>query len=191
MPKLYLASQSPRRHELLCQIDLAHERLAVDVDESRRADEAPEDYVIRLARAKAEAGAIAVNRADTVVLGADTTVVVDGDILGKPVNRAAARNMLTRLAGRAHDVLTAVAVTDGARTQSALSRSRVVFRDIGADEIDAYLRAGEGDDKAGAYAIQGRAAIFVAQLDGSYSGVVGLPLCETAELLANYGLRAF
>lgn len=126
-----------------------------------------------------------------MVLSADTAVVVDGDVLGKPADRNDARDMLARLAGRSHEVLTGVAVSDGKQTRTALSRSQVAFRAIKADEMAAYVATGEGDDKAGGYAIQGQGAVFVARIEGSYSGVVGLPLCEAAALLASFGIRAF
>jgi septum formation protein len=168
---------------------VAHERVAAPVDETRFPAEAPADYVLRLAQAKAAAGRAALRATDAIVLGADTAVVVDGDVLGKPRDRTDARAMLARLAGRAHEVLSAVAVTDGSTTRTALSRSTVVFRDMSEAEIEAYVATGEGDNKAGAYAIQGRGAIFVARLEGSYSGVVGLPLSETASLLLQFGAR--
>ncbi|HET7370660.1 MAG TPA: Maf family protein [Gammaproteobacteria bacterium] len=183
-PELYLASTSPRRHDLLRQIGVAHKTLSVSVDETPRPAEAPADYVMRLAQAKAAAGVAAA--AGGVVLAADTTIAVDGAVLGKPDDRAEARAMLARLAGRGHDVFTSVALTDGGCTHTAISHSRVFFRSADAAEIDAYVATGEGDDKAGAYAIQGRGAVFVERLEGSYSGVVGLPLCETAMLLRKF-----
>lgn len=188
MPRLYLASRSPRRRALLEQIGVIYNIVAIDVDESRLVAEAPADYVLRLAQAKAAAGLAAVD-AGAVVLGADTAVVVDGDVLGKPAGSAHARAMLARLSGRSHEVFSGVAVTDGERIRTALSRSRVIFRDIGTDEIERYVESGEGVDKAGGYAIQGRGALFVARLEGSYSGVMGLPLCETAVLLDDLGVE--
>lgn len=186
---MYLASASPRRHELLRQIGVAHELVLASVDETRFPAEAPGDYVLRLAQAKAAAGLAALNRTSVVVVGADTAVVVDDDVLGKPADRGEARAMLARLAGCAHEVMTAVAVTNGGRTRTALSRSRVLFCGMSDAEIDRYVATGEGDDKAGAYAIQGRGAVFVARLEGSYSGVVGLPLSETASLLLEFGVK--
>lgn len=165
-----------------------HELVAAPVDETRFPTEAPAEYVLRLAQAKVAAGLAALHAAGAIVLGADTAVVVDGDVLGKPADRQEARAILTRLAGRAHEVLTAVAVTDGSETRTALSRSTVVFRETSEAEIEAYVTSGEGDDKAGAYAIQGRGAVFVVRLEGSYSGVVGLPLCEAASLLLEFGV---
>jgi septum formation protein len=174
---------------LLRQIGVAHDQIFISVDESRRPAEMPADYVMRLAKTKAAAGLGAVP--DGVVVAADTAIAIDGAVLGKPADRAEARALLARLSGREHEVFTAVAVGGGDNIRTALSRSRVVFRDIHEDEIDAYAATGEGDDKAGAYAIQGRGAVFVARVEGSYSGVVGLPLCETAELLASFGVRPF
>ncbi|MDB6062560.1 MAG: septum formation inhibitor Maf [Verrucomicrobiaceae bacterium] len=188
---LYLASQSPRRRELLTQIDVAHRALKIDIDESRRVDESAEQYVQRLAREKAAAGWQHLHDAalpPLPVLGADTAVVLDDIILGKPTDADDARAILQRLAGRAHEVLTGVAVcgTDG--VQVTMSRTRVWFRPLSAAEIDAYWLTGEPRDKAGAYGIQGRAAVFVERIEGSYSGVVGLPLFETAEQLRRYGI---
>lgn len=190
-PILYLASQSPRRRELLTQIGIAHRVIAVDVDETRYADEPALAYVERLARAKAAAGwaACEANALPPLpVLGADTVVVLAGDILGKPCDGAAARAMLQRLSGQVHEVLTGISLC-GARGQSAcVSTTRVWFRVLSAAEIEAYWASGEPRDKAGAYGIQGLAARFVARIEGSYSGVVGLPLFETDALLRQYGL---
>ena len=183
---IYLASRSPRRRELLAQIGLAHDVLEADVDETPRAGEAPRDYVARLAREKADAGwraLCAAGLAPAPVLAADTTVALDRDILGKPAGRADAEAMLARLAGRRHTVLTGVAVRLGTRAGAALSASEVTFGPLTAEQIRAYVATGEADDKAGAYGIQGRAGAFVAELRGSYSGVMGLPLYEAARLL--------
>lgn len=191
-PVVYLASQSPRRRELLDQIGVAHRVLAVDIDETRRAGETAADYVQRLAREKAAAGRAAAQAqglAPLPVLGADTAVVLDGHILGKPADAAAARATLQCLAGRAHDVLTGVALQTAAGVEVALSRTTVWFRALDAAEIDAYWASGEPRDKAGAYGIQGRAAVFVERIEGSYSGVVGLPLFETAALLRRAGIQ--
>ncbi|HET7675271.1 MAG TPA: nucleoside triphosphate pyrophosphatase [Gammaproteobacteria bacterium] len=187
MPTLYLASRSPRRRELLAQIGVTHRTIPVDLDETRLTGETPVDYVLRLARAKAAAGFAAAADNNALILGADTTVAIDGDVLGKPETKTAARTMLVRLSGGMHEVLSAVALTDGTRTETALSVSRVIFRDLTQAEIDAYVAVGEGCDKAGGYAIQGRGALFVARLEGSYSGVMGLPLCEVGELLGRFG----
>jgi septum formation protein len=190
---LYLASGSPRRRELLQQIGVSFRVLGTGVDETTLPDEAPAAYVARLAAAKAEAGwravaGAAVLAADTAVLAADTAVVIDGGILGKPADRADGQRMLLRLSGRTHEVLTAVALRSAHGLNSRLSRSEVTFRRIGEREARAYWETGEPADKAGGYAIQGRAAVFVAHLRGSYSGVMGLPLFETAELLEQAGV---
>ena len=190
VPLLVLASAAPRRRELLIQIGVRHRVLAVDLDESRRPGETVEDFVQRLALAldKALAGWQALPAvARGPVLGADTLVVLDGEPLGKPVDREEALTMLARLSGRTHEVLTAVALVTP-EPEVRLSRSQVTFRPIAADERLAYWESGEPVDKAGAYGIQGLGAIFVARLEGSYSGVMGLPLFETAALLAEAGI---
>ena len=185
---LYLASQSPRRAELLQQIGVAHQPLTVDVDESAGPSEQPSPYVERLARDKAEAGAAALT-APGVVLGADTAIELDGRILGKPADAAEARRWLEALSGRDHHVLSAVALADGRATACRVNRTRVVLRPIEPDELTAYLATGEPADKAGGYAIQGRGALFVECIEGSYSAVMGLPLCETGQLLSEFGVR--
>lgn len=188
-PQIYLASASPRRRELLAQLGIGHELLAVGVDETPRPAEAAADYVVRLALAKAHAGWQALqDRPARPVLGADTAVIVDGAILGKPRDRADALQMLTRLSGREHQVLSAVALVAAGREAVRLQASRVTFRPLADWEREAYWATGEPADKAGAYAIQGRAAVFVQALTGSYSGVMGLPLFETAGLLQDFGI---
>jgi septum formation protein len=186
---IYLASGSPRRRDLLQQIGVPFRVVGTAVDETvREAEEAPA-YVLRLAAAKADAGwKSSRDAADAPVLAADTAVVLDGKILGKPVDRQDAVGMLRRLSGRTHEVLTAVAMRTAAGLASRISRSEVTFRPLLAAEAEAYWETGEPRDKAGAYAIQGLAAIFIADLRGSYSGVMGLPLLETAELLSKAGL---
>jgi septum formation protein len=184
---IHLASQSPRRRELLTQIGIAHDVLAVTVDESPRPGEAPAEYVLRLALAKARAGRAL--RPDRPVLGADTAVVVDDRILGKPRDRNDALAMLGSLAGRGHRVLTAVALI-GDREETRLSVSHVRFRPIDESEAAAYWATGEPADKAGGYAVQGLGAVFVESIAGSYSGVMGLPLFETGELLRRAGIPA-
>ncbi len=186
-PDIYLASASPRRRELLAQLGVRYALVAAGVDESRREGESPEMYVLRLAREKAQAGFLALgDRPPRPVLGADT-VVVDGDaVLGKPRDPEHAVAMLTRLGGRTHNVLTAVALVDGEREASRLSVSHVTFRPIDEAEARRYWATGEPADKAGGYAIQGRAAAFIERLEGSYSGVMGLPLFETAQLLDEF-----
>ncbi len=184
-PQIALASRSPRRRELLAQIGVRHRVVDVDVDESPRPAEVAAEYVLRLALAKARAGTGRV--AGLPVLGADTAVVVDDAILGKPADREDAMAMLRRLSAREHRVLTAVALV-GDREATRLSVSHVRFRAIAAGEAAAYWATGEPADKAGAYAIQGLGALFVESLSGSYSGVMGLPLYETAELLRHAGI---
>lgn len=192
MPSLYLASGSPRRRELLTQIGVSFTALSVDIDETPLPDESAVAYVERLARGKAEAGMMTLvargNALNACVLGADTAVVLDGHILGKPLDQAHAQAMLSALSGREHEVLTAVAILDHERCEACVVRSVVRLRPIQAGEAQAYWSSGEPQDKAGGYAIQGLAAIFVDGLQGSYSAVVGLPLCETAELLSRFGI---
>lgn len=191
-PRLYLASTSPRRGELLDQIGVAYVRLRVSVDERIQAGESAPAFVVRLALDKARAGwqSLPVTGGSTAlqVLGADTVVVVDGTILGKPRDRDEALSMLRRLAGRRHRVLSAVALVGEGQEATRLSESTVSFRDIDEAEARAYWASGEPADKAGGYAIQGRGAVFVSHLAGSYSGVMGLPLYETAALLREAGL---
>lgn len=186
---LYLASASPRRRELLRQIGVAYRRLLVEVDETPLSGESPEDYVVRLALAKARTGWRNLGRrTPRPVLGADTVVVVDAVILGKPRDRDEGLTILARLSGREHQVLSAVALADATRDAVRVQESRVRFRELTAAERAAYWSSGEPLDKAGGYAIQGRAAVFVTELRGSYSGVMGLPLFETAELLREFGI---
>ncbi|MNC42307.1 Maf-like protein YhdE [compost metagenome] len=191
MSQLYLASASPRRRELLLQIGVPHRRVDAPIDESVLPGETPAAYVERLARAKAAAGLAALGLEDACVLGADTAVVLEGRILGKPLDRADGLAMLAALSGRTHEVLTAVAVADGDRCRAQVVSSRVHFRPIAAVEQQAYWNTGEPLDKAGGYAIQGLAAIFVDRLEGSYSAVVGLPLAETAALLGEFGIACW
>jgi septum formation protein len=188
---VYLASGSPRRRELLHQIGVPFRVVGTTVDEAVRPAETAPTYVLRLAAAKAEAGWERSRDITQVpVLAADTAVVLDGKILGKPADRQDAENMLRQLSGRTHEVLTAVALRTANGLQSRISRSEVTFRSIAAAEARDYWETGEPSDKAGAYAIQGRGAVFIADLRGSYSGVVGLPLFETAELLRDAGLAS-
>lgn len=187
-PVLVLASRSPRRRQLLDQIGLGYSVQAVDVAEVPEPGERPLAYVTRVARAKAEAGLQAAGRAGLPVLAADTAVVVDGCILGKPAGRAQAMAMLGRLSGRSHRVYTAVALLHG-EIETAVSVSKVTLRRIDAGERAAYWATGEPADKAGGYAIQGRGAVFVERVVGSYSGVMGLPLFETGAMLAAIGVQ--
>lgn len=196
--RIYLASQSPRRRELLKQIGVAFDVLALravagrmDVVEAPRAGEAAPDFAQRMATEKAACGWRAVDARHLLrfpVLGADTVVELDGAILGKPAVRSEAEAMLTRLSGREHQVHTAVAVQHGGRLELRLASSRVRFAVLDAATIARYLETGEYLGKAGAYAIQGRAGAFVEHVDGSYSGIMGLPLYDTAVLLRAFGL---
>ena len=186
---IYLASGSPRRRELLQQIGVPFRVVGTAVDETVRVGEAPAAYVERLAAAKAHAGwARSREEADAPVLAADTAVVLGGKILGKPADRQDAEGMLRQLSGRTHEVLTAIALLTANGLESRISRSEVTFRSLATEEVRDYWETGEPADKAGAYAIQGRAAVFIADLRGSYSGVMGLPLFETAELLSKAGV---
>jgi len=184
--ELVLASASPRRRELLAVLGVKFRVVPADIDERVWPEEGPEDYVCRMALSKARAG---YDRAGghAAVLGSDTTVVIDDRILGKPAGREEALAMLAALSGRVHRVLSAVALIDAAGSAARLSSTEVTFRSISEAEADAYWQTGEPADKAGGYAIQGLAACFVSEIRGSYSGVVGLPLYETAELLNQKG----
>lgn len=196
---VYLASRSPRRRELLRQIGVSFELIPLregagrgaDVDETPRDGEVADDYVLRVACDKAGAASAIVAARRIVarpVLAADTTVVCDNEILGKPADAADAGRMLALLSGRSHRVLTAVAVAAEGRLETRVSESHVRFRVLDAAEIRRYVATGESGDKAGAYAVQGLAAAFITRIDGSYSGIMGLPLAETAELLRSYGI---
>ena len=186
-PVLCLASVSPRRRELLSQIGVPHILAGAEIDEAVRPDETPREYVTRLAREKA----LAIRRAgqQLPVLAADTTVVVDGKVFGKPRDQAQAIYMLSELSGRSHEVLTAIALADSRGVAERLSASTVLFRKISPEECVAYWETGEPRDKAGGYAIQGLGAVFVQSLSGSYSAVMGLPLFETGELLRAAGIE--
>ncbi len=188
---IYLASASPRRSQLLEQIGVVHAVRPATLDESRLAGEPPADYVSRLARAKAEALWEALLPTERKpVLGADTTVAIDGDVLGKPLDKADAVRMLERLSGRTHQVYTAVALRHAGGCDARLSVSDVTFRPLTLEECRSYWETGEPADKAGGYAVQGRAAAFITRIAGSYSGIMGLPLAETAELLGKIGEAA-
>ncbi|HKB61146.1 MAG TPA: Maf family protein [Gallionellaceae bacterium] len=193
-PRIYLASLSPRRRDLLTQIGVKFEVLLLradarrnaDVDETPQEREAPGDYVLRIAQAKANAGLAALRYRRLPVfpvLAADTTVTLDGRILGKPADRDEATHMLRQLSGRQHRVLTAVAIAFDDRVEVRLSETAVTFVPLSEERIRRYVFTSEPHDKAGAYGIQGHAGAFVQRIEGSYSGVVGLPLAETAELL--------
>ncbi len=186
-PPIVLASASPRRLELLLQIGLSPRVWVSQVPESRLSGESPRAYTERVARAKALAATE--HFADAVVIGADTVVALDAEILGKPRDRSDAARMLRALSGREHEVFSAVAVWRAGRMLSSVSRSQVHFGALSEAGIAAYCDTGEPDDKAGGYGIQGRAAVFITELRGSYSGVVGLPLFETAELLRQHRIE--
>lgn len=191
---LILASASPRRAELLAQIGVPARTLPVDIDESPLAAERPADYVARLAREKARQGYKAAQQTlqaegqPLLVIGSDTTVVLDGAILGKPSDRPQAIATLQRLSGQTHEVMTAVALAGPDGIREGLSITRVTFRPLSEKEIEAYCDTGEPMDKAGSYGIQGLGGVFVSRLEGSYSAVVGLPLELTAGLLAEAGI---
>jgi len=189
-PQLYLASRSPRRQELLRQLGLRIELVPGDVPEAPQPGRSVAEHAVALALAKAKAGA-AKAPGQAPVLGADTDVAIDGAILGKPAGRADALRMLARLANRTHEVCSGVAIVQGARAETALSVSRVTFGEITPADAAAYWESGEPADKAGAYAIQGLGARFVKNLEGSYSGVMGLPLYETCDLLRRFGIEVF
>jgi septum formation protein len=191
---IYLASASPRRQELLRQIGIRFEVLVPGLVEAPDAVEPPLDYVTRVARAKARRG-VALMRERNLpirpVLGADTEVVLDDEILGKPVDRGHGLAMLRRLSGRTHRVLTAISLVQQDEMYEAVSESRVTFAPLAEIEVERYWDTGEPADKAGGYGIQGAAAVFIQRLDGSYSGVVGLPLFELAQLLKHAGVATF
>ena len=187
---IYLASRSPRRCQSLEQIGVAYEVIDVEVDESWDGREPPHEHATRLAIAKAMAGINKRRDAQIPVLAADTVVTLDDEILGQPQNREEGLAMLAKLSGRCHTVITAVALADTAETKpkTAINTSRVHFRPLSTVECEAYWDSGEPLGKAGGYAIQGLAAMFIERIEGSYSGVMGLPLFETTNLLQDYGL---
>lgn len=184
MTDIILASASPRRAELLSQIGISYQIQAVDIDESSLPNETPEALVQRLAREKS----CAVKNAQIPVLGSDTLGVLDGELLVKPLDYEHAYSMLSKMSGRWHEILTAVAITHSGETKLKLNYSRVLFRQISNEEIFAYWKSGEPQDKAGAYAIQGLGACFIERIEGSYSGIMGLPLFETSQLLEQFGI---
>ena len=183
---IYLASKSPRRQELLQQIGIDFELVAVEIDESPLPGESAESYVKRMAIEKSSHAWQ--DHMTKPLLSADTTVVVEGNILGKPTDEADFKNMMKQLSGQTHKVMTAIAVTLDGKTDSKTSISEVSFRHLTEMEIHRYWQSGEPHDKAGGYAVQGLGAIFIEQISGSYSGIMGLPLFETAELLQAFGV---
>jgi septum formation protein len=187
-PLIYLASASPRRSALLAQIGVSHQVRPVEIDESRRPEEHPKNYVQRLAREKASALWTSLAHAErTPVLAADTTVAVGDEILGKPCDEGDALRMLSLLSGRTHHVYTGIALLSGQGVRDFVNVSLVQFRALSEEEARAYWRTGEPADKAGGYAVQGLAAAFIQRIEGSYSGIMGLPLFETAQLLSQIG----
>lgn len=186
---IYLASRSPRRVELLKQIGIECETLPADIDEAQHIDENPVAYVTRLAREKAEACLIRLTAEQALrpIIAADTTVVLDGNILGKPDNDEYAKEMLTALSGSSHQVHTAVALAFNNEIEVVLSTTNVEMMPLSAAQIDAYIATGEHRDKAGSYGIQGAAGAWIKRIEGSYTGVMGLPIYETAELLRKHG----
>jgi septum formation protein len=186
-PKLILASASPRRRQLLSQLGYEFDVMQVDIVEQPLANEAADAYGRRITLAKVEAAYSQTERAQgDVILSADTEVILEGDIFGKPANASDAAAMLRRLSGRTHEVLSVVVAKSDQFSHCVLQTSKVRMRKISDDEIHVYLQCGEAIGKAGAYAIQGRAAAFIEHLEGSYTGVMGLPLFETAQLLAQF-----
>lgn len=189
---LYLASKSPRRRELLARLGLPFSILDLDIPEQRDPAESPHDYVQRVALDKARAGLRQVAQEDdAIVLGSDTEVVLGDEVFGKPVDAADAAAMLRRLSGRTHQTVSVVSLVSSAREVQAVSVTEVTFADLDDTLIERYLATGEWDGKAGAYAIQGMAEAFVTRLSGSYSGVMGLPVHETAQLLRGFDLGPF
>lgn len=185
MSAIYLASGSPRRQELLTQLGVEFERIVTNVEERRQPQESAQQYVVRLARDKAQAGVAQAPR-DLPVLGADTIVILNGEVLEKPQSPDDACAMLHRLSGHTHQVMTAVAIADRQHIMDCLVMTEVTFRVLSQQDIAGYVASGEPMDKAGAYGIQGLGGCFVRKINGSYHAVVGLPLVETYELLSNF-----
>ena len=190
--QFYLASSSPRRQELLSSVGLSFETVTVDVDEQHHEDESAAVFVTRLALAKVERAAELIaqnNYNDLPILAADTCVTIDSQVLGKPNDVEHAKTMLSLLSGRTHDVLTAIALKTANAVWQDLSQTQVTFTSLSQQEISAYCASGEPFDKAGAYAIQGLGSAFVKHIEGSYTGVVGLPMYETHRLLVKSGIN--
>ena len=190
--QIYLASRSPRRRQLLKQVGISFEMRPVNIDEMMEKGETPADYVCRMARAKAEQGWLSLMQRKLPLrplLAADTVVVLRGKIIGKPDSLAHGRKMLSSLSGQTHKVLTAVAVISKDKIQESLSTTTIRFRDISQSEITNYLNGTEAHDRAGSYAMQGRAAVFIIKISGSHSGALGLPIFETAQLLEKFNIE--
>lgn len=183
---LYLASASPRRAELLTQIGIRFQRVVADVDEQQQPGESPADYVQRLALQKAQAAANKIKDKQALVLGADTIVLCDGQVMEKPLHQAHAKQMMLQLSDNTHQVLTAISLVKGEQSRVQLVCTDVTFKALTEQEISAYWQSGEPKDKAGGYGIQGIAGQFVTHISGSYSAVVGLPLYQTAELIKSF-----
>lgn len=186
VPRVVLASASPRRRDLLRLIGIPHEIRPADIDETYISGEQPRQHAERLARAKADK--VAATESDALVIGADTIVVVDGNVLGKPVNEADAMRMLSMLSGRSHVVITAVATAYNGRVESGVEEVVVAFRDLSREEIESYIATGEPMDKAGAYGIQGFGATIVRRVEGDYFAVMGLPLVRLTALMSDVGI---
>lgn len=187
LPKLILASGSPRRSEILQSVGWEFTKAVADIDESEMEGETPEEYVVRLAKGKAEK--VAADHPDDIVLGADTTVVLDGQIIGKPVDLADARRMIGLLSGRWHEVLTGVAVVEDGETRAGIQSTKVKFAEMSAAEVDFLAEEGEPMDKAGAYAVQAQAALFIEGIEGDYWNVVGLPVSLVYRLINGNGIK--
>jgi len=189
-PQLYLASNSPRRRELLNQLDITFEVIPVSIDETTHANEQPQDYVCRMALEKARVGSDLIQLShDIPIIGSDTSVVLEGAVYGKPRDKQHAFEMLRSLSGQTHEVMSAVALVCRDQERVALNTSLVTLKDLTDEEIESYWKTGEPADKAGGYGIQGKAARFISHLSGSFSAVMGLPLYETAELLEEFSVR--
>lgn len=184
MADIILASKSPRRAELLDQININYQVEAVDINESPLLNESPEKLVVRLAKEKSQA----IKNSKIPVLGSDTLGVIGDELLIKPINFSHSQAMLMKMSGRWHDILTAISISHNGTTKTLLNKNRVLFRQLSAKEIEAYWNTGEPQDKAGSYAIQGLAASFIERIEGSYSGIMGLPLFETSQLLKQFGI---
>ncbi len=189
VPQIYLASGSPRRQKLLLQMGVLFQVVTQNVEEVSQAEESPEDFVIRLALEKAQDGLRHTDINHIPVLGSDTAVVIDNTILGKPQSHQHAIEMLMQLSGRTHLVMTGVVLMNQQQTFSAVSISEVTFSELDREICENYWRTGEPFDKAGAYAVQGKGAVFIENINGSYSGVMGLPVYETAQLLKQFNIN--
>lgn len=190
-PQIYLASNSPRRQELLKQMGVSFTVIPQFVEEKHRPEESPENLVARLAVEKASDGLARLDNDRIPVLGSDTAVVLNGNILGKPQNKEQAIDMLLSLSGKTHQVMTAVALTNHSQSRVLLSISEVSFSKLSRELCENYWQTGEPADKAGSYGIQGKGAVFISNINGSYSGVMGLPIYETASLLKQFGVSIF